>query len=256
MRSLNISLLLTTVFFLLAGCVTQKKKEDVGAIGKVFHNTTARYNGYYNADLLLQESYADLNQQYVDNYNRILPVYKYVQADNPKAEAQKCDKALEKVSDLLNLHRVSHWSGDCYLLMGQAQYLKQDYESAEETLEFMTGEYDPREVAKRESKLKAKKGRKKASTKKRDKPAKEEKTTSKSDESDEEEEVQLSKKEKERLAKQKKKEREKLKKQKNREAQKKRKSKGGKSTAPKSKPAEEQPDAQPEKKVTEKKPKK
>jgi hypothetical protein len=43
---------------------------------------------------------------------------------------------------------ISRWTDDCYLVLGQSQYLKQDYESAEESLEFMTAEFNPKEVAK------------------------------------------------------------------------------------------------------------
>lgn len=206
--------LILSAFLLVAGCVTQKKKEDVSALGKAYHNMTARYNGYYNATVLLNESILNLESQYQENYKNILPVYKYVEADNPKAVAEPMDNAIKKVSVVVNLHRVSHWADDCYLLMGQAQYLKQDYESAEETLEFMLAEYNPREMAKREAKSKIAKASKKA-IKKGETPK-----------SESGEPVKLTKKQKEKLAKQKRKVREKERKQKIKEAKKNRKKKG------------------------------
>ena len=39
------SIVFIAVFLILSGCVTQKKKEDVGPIAKGYHNMTARYNG-------------------------------------------------------------------------------------------------------------------------------------------------------------------------------------------------------------------
>lgn len=213
MRKYNTPLFILA-FLLLSACVTQKKKEDVGPIGKVYHNTTARYNGYYNATVLLAESQAALEAQHTDNYNQILPIYKYVAAENPKAVAEPIDNAIKKVSVVVNLHRVSHWADDCYLLMGKAQYLKADYEAAEETLKFLTGEYSPAEMKKREAKAKAKRGRKKAVLKGK-----------KSASSDDGEEIKLSKKERERLAKKKRNEREKERKQKIKEAKKNRKNK-------------------------------
>jgi len=208
-----------SVFLVVSGCVSQKKKGDVGPLAKGYHNMTAHYNGYYNATVLVAEGKVELENQYKDNYRKILPVYKYVAADNPKAIASNMDKAAEKVSLVVNMHRVSRWTDDCYLVLGQAQYLKQDFESAEETLEFMAAEFNPKEVAKREAKSKSAKKRKKA-VKKGKAPAS----------ADGEEKVTLSKKEKEKLANQKRKEREKERKQKMKAAKKKKK---GKKPAPK-----------------------
>ena len=197
---------------MLTACTTQKRKGELSGLGKLYHNTTAHYNGYFNASVLLAESTLELENQYQDNYNHVLPIYKYVEAENPKAVAEPLNKAIEKVSVVVNLHRVSQWSDDCYLVMGQAQYLQQDYEAAEETLEFMMGEYNPLEVAKREAKT--------SSAKKRRKAAKKGETVTADGEK-----IKLSKKEKEKLAKKKRKEREKERKQKIKESKKRRKGK-------------------------------
>lgn len=224
-----------------SGCVTQKSKEDRGVIGKAYQNTTARYNGYYNAGLLLDESTLELEKQFQDNYSHLLPIYKYVEADNPKAVAKDIDKAIEKVSVVVNLHRVSQWTDDCYLLLGQAQFLKQEYESAEETFEFMTAEFHPNAVAERAAKAKAKKNRKKA-IKKGNSP----RSASASASTGGDDEVKLTKKEREKLAKQKKKERDKERKQHNREVNKARKN--GTKPPPRKKPGTTQPE--PEKEIT------
>lgn len=219
MRKFTNSLLLVTAFLVASSCVTQKKKGDVGPLAKGYHNMTAHYNGYYNATVLVEEGKMDLESQYKDNYRKILPVYKYLASDNPKAIADKMDKAAEKVSLVVNMHRVSRWTDDCYLVLAQSQFLKQDFESAEESLEFMTAEFDPKEVAKREAKSKNSKKHKKA--------VKKGKASNAGD--DGEEKVELSKKEKQKLADKKRKEREKERKQKMREA-KKAKKKGKKPT--------------------------
>ena len=77
LRKFNTSLVLIVSFLIFSGCVAQKKKNDVGAIGKGYHNMTARYNGYYNASNLLLESQIELENQHKDNYYKILPIYKY-----------------------------------------------------------------------------------------------------------------------------------------------------------------------------------
>lgn len=145
----------------LAACTTQKKKGELSAIGKLYHNTTAKYNGYFNARELMDETLVNLDEQYQDNYNKILPVFTYTEADNPQAVAGDLDIAMEKVSIVINLHRESVWTDDCYLIIGQAQFLKRDYESAEETLRYLINEYSPRKMAEAKEKSKSKKKKKK-----------------------------------------------------------------------------------------------
>lgn len=172
---------------LMVGCTAQKKKGDISPLAKLYHNTTAHYNGYFNAEELLAASVVQLDEQYQDNYNKILPIYPYREADNPKAVADDLDNAIKKVSVVVSLHRVSDWTDDCYLLMGKAQYVKQDFESAEETLEYMVEEYSPEAMAKRKAeaskgkkgkKKKGKKGKKKKKKKKSSKKSKKKKKKS------------------------------------------------------------------------------
>ncbi|GJM36617.1 MAG: hypothetical protein DHS20C18_56180 [Saprospiraceae bacterium] len=126
-------------------------------LGKLYHNTTSKYNGYFNANELLEASTLQLEAQHQDNYNKILEMYKYVAADNPQVVASDLDKAMEKVSVVVNLHRQSIWTDDCYLLLGKAQFLKQDYETAEETFRYMVDEFSPSAMAKKNKKLKKRK---------------------------------------------------------------------------------------------------
>ncbi|MEZ5039845.1 MAG: hypothetical protein R2828_08135 [Saprospiraceae bacterium] len=151
------------VLLILSACTTQKKKGELSAIGKLYHNTTAKYNGYFNAKELMDATFISLNEQHQDNYNKIIPVFAYAEADNPQAVAGDLDAAMEKVSIVVNLHRASIWTDDCYLLIGQAQFLKKDYEASEETLRYLINEYSPKKMsAAKEKSKKGKKGKKKA----------------------------------------------------------------------------------------------
>ena len=126
---------------LIASCTTQKKRNDLSLLGKVYQNTTARYNGYYNAKEIMLATHESMATDHQENYNKLLPLYVYNRPDNPTSYYEDLDKAIEKVTVVINLHRPSHWVDDCYLLMGQAQYLKQDYEGAEQTFRYLVEEY-------------------------------------------------------------------------------------------------------------------
>jgi tetratricopeptide (TPR) repeat protein len=146
----------------LTACTTQKKKGDLSTMGKLWHNTTAHYNGYFNADEIIDESIAQLSEQHQDNYLKLLDVYEYTEVDNPQVVAEQLDEALKKVTIVINLHPYSQWSDDCYQLAGKALYIKQDYEGAEKAFRFLINEYPPENKADKVT-TKGKKGKRSSS---------------------------------------------------------------------------------------------
>ncbi len=127
----------------MSGCVTQKSRQDQSKLGQFYHNVNAKYNGWFNANELMTESVVTLETQHQDNYNEILPLYKFAAVDNADAVKANLDEAIKKVSVVVTLHKYSDWADDCYLLIGKALYLKQDYESAENAFEFYMDEFQP-----------------------------------------------------------------------------------------------------------------
>lgn len=145
----RLSLLFLMMLGLTMACTTQKKRGELTGLKKFYHNTTSKYNGYFNANELMKKTYVDLAAQHKDNYGKLLDVYPYVAVNNPQAVAPQLDTAIKKVSVVVNLHRRSDWTDDCYLLVGQAQFLKKDYESAEATFRYLINEYNPYEPKKK-----------------------------------------------------------------------------------------------------------
>ncbi len=243
---------LILVFIIISGlfsCVTTKKKDaELSTLKKLYHNTTAQYNGYFNADILLQKSIAGLNQNYQDNYTQILEIFPYVASSQAKGVASDLDKAIEKVSVDIALHRQSDWADDCYLLMGQAQYVKQDYETAEETLVFMVDHFDPQNPKNWKSNKKRKKSKKE---RKREKKAKEKERKAKKKAKDKERRAKKKEREKKIKAAKKKKKANKRRKKKGRKHKKKKKKKEESPT-----PKVDIPDTPKENKTEEKKDKK
>lgn len=137
-------IVLLVTISLFSGCVTEKKKSDISSTKRFYHNTTAYYNAFFNAEELMAASVFNMQNAHLDNYNQILSVYDYTNLQNPKLEANNLDVAIEKVSKSASLHRQSHWVDDCYVMIGKAQFYKQDYETAEETLLFFEEEFDPK----------------------------------------------------------------------------------------------------------------
>jgi outer membrane protein assembly factor BamD (BamD/ComL family) len=103
----------------------------------------SKFNGWFNANELVQQSMATLDTMQEDNYNELLPIYKYAAVDNADPVKADLDEAIKKVSVVVTLHKYSDWSDDCYLLIGKALYLKKDYEAAENAFEFYMQEFLP-----------------------------------------------------------------------------------------------------------------
>ena len=128
-------ILLLIAVLIFSGCATKKRKGDVSKLKKFYHSTTTKYNGHFNANIIYEETLLRLKNANRDNYTQILPLYAEQNAD-AKAVATELDDAVEKLSTVISIHRVGEWTDDSYYLMGKVQHLKQDYEAAEETLEF------------------------------------------------------------------------------------------------------------------------
>jgi len=150
------------LLLILQGCVTRKKRADLSLLGKIYENTTARYNGYFNANEILEINQMALSTQDPVNYQKELPIYPYLTASNRKAAGQEMDKAIKKVTRVVALHPRSHWIDDCYLLAGQAWFIKEDYENAEKAFRYLIAEFDPQEEAERKADKAAVAQRKKA----------------------------------------------------------------------------------------------
>ncbi|MBK8557015.1 MAG: hypothetical protein IPL65_15145 [Lewinellaceae bacterium] len=129
---------------IIGSCVTTKKKGEAPSKSKkAYHDLTAKYNYWFNADELLNLTIDNLESQHKDNYNQILEIYPYADV-SPDGSRADLDNVIKKSSMAIGLHRVSDYTDDCYTMIGQAQFLKNDFETAESTFKWIKQEYNPR----------------------------------------------------------------------------------------------------------------
>ncbi|MFK8056037.1 MAG: tetratricopeptide repeat protein [Saprospiraceae bacterium] len=155
--AMRITMLLFAVVIVAAGCNSSQRFGERKPIGKWYHSFTARYNGYFNANELINEAEIQLADSEELDYNELLPVYPAYSVKNPKSAAASLDKAMEKVSLVVNIHRPSRYEDDSYLLLGKAQMLKQDFEDAEYTFQYSVKDFDPANETARLRRLEKKK---------------------------------------------------------------------------------------------------
>lgn len=134
---------------LLIGYACSTEKDAL--INKGYHNMTARYNGYYNAQLIIQEVINNYKESVQEDYNKILPLDLYpdeISASNyfPQLDdaIQRCEKVILRHS-MPNPRVVSNksvencrWIDDNWLVTGKAHYIKRDFEKAKERLKYVS----------------------------------------------------------------------------------------------------------------------
>jgi len=67
---------LALALLIFGGCATAKQgqQEPPGFIGKVYQNTTTRFNAYYNSNQLYVTSLKGGEDGYQEDYSKLLPV--------------------------------------------------------------------------------------------------------------------------------------------------------------------------------------
>jgi len=142
-------MLLALVSVILSACSTKKNTFT----RRVYHNLTAHYNPYWNGNESLKEGISELSKQAKDNYIAILPVYNYGNQSNAQAINPNMDRAIEKASKTIQRHSMNFddkeyvkWVMYSYLMIGKANYFKQDYQAARRAFEFVSEKYPNEDI--------------------------------------------------------------------------------------------------------------
>jgi len=117
-------------------------------VSRAYHNTTARYNGYFNAREIIKENEQILEDGYAYDYSQILPIFIYPDEQKSQQMYPDMDRVIDKCSEVIERHSMylrkkEHvkWIDDSYFLIGKARFYKQQYELAEETFLYVYQAY-------------------------------------------------------------------------------------------------------------------
>ncbi len=111
------------------------------ALRNAYQDMTARYNGFFHANLIIQESLQSLDQSHKDNYQELLDIFTFDGGNEASSVHSQMDVAIQKASVDIKVHPNSKWVDDCYLLMGKAYFFKGDYEEALQNLEYVNKQF-------------------------------------------------------------------------------------------------------------------
>lgn len=129
--SFRISLLVFSNLLLFTGC-----GRDM-SFKKFYHNTTAHYNGYFNALVKYEEAVQDIQRQHIDAFDGVLPVFVYGSQAASANFYANFDEVIKKCSNVIQNHDISNWIDDSFFLIGKAYFMKKEYFEAIESFQYV-----------------------------------------------------------------------------------------------------------------------
>lgn len=111
---------------------------------RLMQNTVSHYNYYFNANNKINEVIERARLANNDAYYKLLPFYSY-SLKNTATQSTQLDSVIYKATAGILLHDLrSEWVDNFYLLIGKAYLLKQDFDSASMTFQFINFNLYPR----------------------------------------------------------------------------------------------------------------
>ena len=153
MSTRSLTLALATTMLVLASCTTKRD----GRAYRLFHNTTAKYNGFFYANEAHAEAELKLEELHEERWDEVLPLF--LEADESTAQQifPLMERAIEKCTRVVDRHTMAppkrmtksfnrpvmnKWIDDNYTVIGKSYYLKGDYPKAEEIFTYLVRTVD------------------------------------------------------------------------------------------------------------------
>ncbi|WP_460925849.1 type IX secretion system periplasmic lipoprotein PorW/SprE [Pontibacter brevis] len=130
-NSLHILFLLVGV--LLAACSVERNNP----LSKTYHNTTARYNGYFLAKEKMRLIEQGLQEQMQYDYNQVLSLYPTIDSTTAKAFEADLEDVKKKASHPIQYHQNSKWIDNSYIEIGKANYYQLNFAEAVRTFKYV-----------------------------------------------------------------------------------------------------------------------
>lgn len=155
MRKFLPGALVLLVFF--GACTTEKD----GVSYRLYHNTTARYNGFFYAKESIKEATTKLLADHEEDYDEILPPFVYGTEEKSRAVYPQLERAIEKSSKVVERHtmdvsdrekrkmkhpEMNRWIDDNYFLIGKGYFYKRNYYKAEELFRYCSRKFKNKEM--------------------------------------------------------------------------------------------------------------
>jgi hypothetical protein len=141
-----IAFLFSILFLLVTACSTEKNS----FINRTYHGTTAKYNGLFNANQLLDQSLKSYRNTVKEDYHSVLPLTQLPNEEEVMGMYPAIDTAISKCTKVISNHSMptadepskkkieyNGWIDENWIAIGRSLYYRRDYEGAIKNFEFV-----------------------------------------------------------------------------------------------------------------------
>lgn len=136
---------LVVILMVVWACSTEKNT----FISRAYHGTTAHYNGYFNANDLLNEAMKNYKNNSKEDFYSILPVFQLPSEEEVKNMYTPIDTAISKCTKVIQRHAMpsmdkpsakkeehNRWIDENWITIGVANFYRRDYDLAFKNFEY------------------------------------------------------------------------------------------------------------------------
>lgn len=144
MKKLHFLIYLGILSFIWA-CSTEKNT----LLSRSYHGTTAHYNGYFNANDLLEEAMKSYRENQKEDYYNVLPILQLPSEEEVKNMYSPIDTAIAKCTKVIQRHAMpsmekpaskkeehNRWIDENWITIGIANFYRRDYDLAFKNFEY------------------------------------------------------------------------------------------------------------------------
>ena len=137
--------------FTFFSCTTEKNS----LVHRTFHNLHAKYNGYFNANEIINTTYSTFLNSRTEDYNELLPIYPLPSVSESKNWYSPMDTAAGKCELVIYKHRMPHakkgrsrnkewckWIDDNWMTIGQTKFYKKEFGQALKIFQYVETHYE------------------------------------------------------------------------------------------------------------------
>jgi tetratricopeptide (TPR) repeat protein len=156
-KKYTLSSLAVILLIAVSACSTKKNT----TVSRAFHNVTAKYNFYFNANESYKKAITTVSANYTYNYTTKLPVLLVGKPEVASNVGGDMDRAVTKCTELIRHHSITvkperkqgsmtkrdkdfynqsefvHWTREAWLLVGKARIWKGEVAEAAQTFEYI-----------------------------------------------------------------------------------------------------------------------
>ena len=142
-KHLSLLLILTAI---LVACSTEKNT----FLNRTFHGMTAKYNGHFNAEELLNQALLTFTNSRKDDFYDLLPISPLPNETEVKGMYPSIDTAIVKCSKVIKNHSMpstqdmsmkeaehNKWIDENWITVGKAMFYRRDYDKALKNFQFV-----------------------------------------------------------------------------------------------------------------------